>query len=62
MRGIFYLLFRQNGFTVADTGYFVYCNDTTDRETLDGRLELDISMLAIQRGLYSASIARIARQ
>lgn len=39
-------LFRQNDFTVSDTGYFVYCNGRTDREAFDGKLEFDISVLA----------------
>lgn len=42
---IYQWLFRQNGFTVADMGYFVYCNGTTDREAFDGKLEFDISVL-----------------
>ncbi len=38
-------LFRRNDFTVADKGYFVYCNGRTDREAFDGKLEFDISVL-----------------
>lgn len=38
-------LFRRNGFLVADTGYFVYCNGLTDRELFDSKLEFEISVL-----------------
>lgn len=38
-------LFRKNGFTVSDTGYFVYCNGKTDKEAFDGKLEFDIKLL-----------------
>ena len=38
-------LFRQNGFTVSDTGYFVYCNGKTDRKAFDGKLEFDVVLL-----------------
>jgi len=42
---VYQWLFRQNKFTVADTGYFVYVNGKTDRETFDGKLEFDVSIL-----------------
>lgn len=38
-------LFRQNGFKVSNTGYFVYCNGDTDKEAFDGKLEFDIKLL-----------------
>lgn len=38
-------LFRQNGFKVADTGYFVYCNGKRDAEAFDGKLEFDIKLI-----------------
>jgi hypothetical protein len=38
-------LFRQNGFKVQKTGYFVYCNGKTDREAFDGKLEFDIKII-----------------
>lgn len=38
-------LFRRNGFTVSDTGYFVYCNGRTDAEVFDGKLEFDVKLL-----------------
>ncbi len=42
---VYQWLFRQNGFTVSDTGYFVYCNGKTDRAAFDGKLEFDIKIL-----------------
>lgn len=38
-------LFRQNGFKVSNTAYFVYCNGKTDREAFDGKLEFDIKII-----------------
>ena len=38
-------LFRQNGFTVSDTGYFVYVNGKTDREAFDAKLEFDVRII-----------------
>ena len=38
-------LFRQNGFKVARTGYFVYCNGITDKKAFDAKLEFDIKIL-----------------
>lgn len=42
---IYQWLFRQNGFKVSSTGYFVYCNGKTDREAFDGKLEFDIKII-----------------
>lgn len=42
---IYQWLFRQNGFKVSDTGYFVYCNGKTDRKAFDGKLEFDIKLI-----------------
>ena len=42
---VYQWLFRQNGFTVLDTGYFVYVNGKTDVEAFDGKLEFDIKLL-----------------
>ena len=42
---VYQWLFRQNGFTVSPTGYFVYCNGKTDREAFDAKLEFDIKLL-----------------
>jgi hypothetical protein len=41
---IYQWLFRQNGFKVADTGYFVYCNGKKDNEAFNYRLEFDIEI------------------
>ncbi len=38
-------LLRRNGFTVSDTGYFVYCNGRTDREAFDAKLEFDVKII-----------------
>lgn len=42
---IYQWLFKQNGFKVSDTGYFVYVNGKTDREALDGKLEFDTTII-----------------
>jgi hypothetical protein len=42
---VYQWLFRNNGFKVSDTGYFVYCNGKTDRVAFDGKLEFDIKLL-----------------
>lgn len=38
-------LFRQNGFKVSSTGYFVYCNGKRDRQAFDAKLEFDIKLI-----------------
>lgn len=38
-------LFRQNGFAVSSTGYFVYCNGQTDRQAFDGKLEFTVKLI-----------------
>lgn len=42
---IYQWLFRQNGYKVSDTGYFVYANGITDRAAFDGKLEFDIKLI-----------------
>ncbi|MDE2041268.1 MAG: PD-(D/E)XK nuclease family protein [Patescibacteria group bacterium] len=42
---VYQWLFRQNGFNVSSTGYFVYCNGKTDREAFDAKLEFDIDLI-----------------
>ncbi|TAJ15594.1 hypothetical protein EPO56_00970 [Patescibacteria group bacterium] len=42
---IYQWLFRQNGFIVSDTGYFVYANGKTDVAVFDGKLEFDIKVI-----------------
>ncbi len=42
---VYQWLFRKNGFKVAKTGYFVYCNGDTDKEAFDGKLEFDVKII-----------------
>ncbi len=42
---IYQWLLRQKGYTVSDTGYFVYCNGVLDREAFDARLEFDVTLI-----------------
>jgi len=42
---IYQWLFRKNGFTVSDTGYFVYANGRKDREAFDGKLEFTVTII-----------------
>ena len=42
---IYQWLFRQNGFSVSDTAYFVYCNGRTNADRFDKQLLFDISLL-----------------
>ena len=42
---IYQWLFRRNGFNVSSTGYFVYCNGNTGKDTFDARLEFDIKVI-----------------
>lgn len=42
---IYQWLFRQSGFTVSDTAYFVYANGQKDREAFDGKLEFDVKII-----------------
>jgi CRISPR/Cas system-associated exonuclease Cas4 (RecB family) len=42
---VYQWLFRKNGFKVAETGYFVYCNGNADKEAFDGKLEFDIKVI-----------------
>ncbi len=43
---IYQWLFKQNGFKVSDTGYFVYVNGKTDRKAFDAKLEFDVTIIA----------------
>ncbi|MBU0749986.1 PD-(D/E)XK nuclease family protein [Patescibacteria group bacterium] len=38
-------LFRNNGFKVSPTAYFVYANGRADKEAFDGKLEFDVTIL-----------------
>jgi len=42
---IYQWLLRQRGFTVSDTGYFVYANASKDREAFDGKLEFEVTLI-----------------
>ncbi len=42
---VYQWLFRQNGFQVNDTGYFVYANASKDREAFDGKLEFEVTLV-----------------
>ncbi|MCI0680040.1 PD-(D/E)XK nuclease family protein [bacterium] len=42
---VYQWLLRGNGFSVSNTGYFVYANGKRDREAFDGRLEFDITLI-----------------
>jgi hypothetical protein len=42
---IYQWLLRQKGYTVSDTGYFVYCNGDADKEAFDARLEFDVTLI-----------------
>jgi len=42
---IYQWLFRQNGFRVSDTGYFVYCNGDFDKKAFDAKLEFGVKIL-----------------
>lgn len=45
---VYQWLLRNNGLSVSNTGYFVYCNGITDIEAFDGKLEFDISLIAYE--------------
>ncbi|MEI8349882.1 MAG: PD-(D/E)XK nuclease family protein [Candidatus Omnitrophota bacterium] len=42
---IYQWLFRKNGFNVSSTGYFVYCNGLTDRDTFSAKLDFHIKII-----------------
>jgi hypothetical protein len=42
---IYQWLLRQNGFTVSDTGYWVYANASRDKEAFDGQLEFELTLV-----------------
>jgi len=42
---IYRWLFKNNGFKVSDTGYFVYANGKKDREAFDAKLEFDVKII-----------------
>lgn len=42
---VYQWLFRQNGFDVSNTAYFVYANGKTDRKAFDAKLEFDVHII-----------------
>ena len=42
---VYQWLFRKNGFTVSDTGYFVYANAGKDKKAFDGVLEFEVTLI-----------------
>lgn len=42
---IYQWLFRQSGFAVSPTGYFVYVNGKSDAKAFDAKLEFDIALI-----------------
>ena len=42
---VYQWLFRQNGFNVSDTGYFVYANASKDKKAFDGQLEFEVTLV-----------------
>jgi hypothetical protein len=42
---IYQWLLRQRGFTVNDTGYFVYANASKDRKAFDAKLEFEVTLV-----------------
>ena len=42
---VYQWLFRQNGFKVSPTGYFVYANGRLNNEVFDAKLEFDIHVI-----------------
>ncbi|HRY31183.1 MAG TPA: PD-(D/E)XK nuclease family protein [Candidatus Paceibacterota bacterium] len=42
---VYQWLFRQCGFEVSDTGYFVYANGLKDKKSFDNKLEFDLTIL-----------------
>lgn len=42
---VYQWLFKQNDYKVSETGYFVYVNAKTNRESLDGKLDFDVTII-----------------
>lgn len=42
---VYQWLFRQNGFKVSPTGYFLFCNGDADKNSFDGRLEFTLQLI-----------------
>lgn len=46
--GVYAWLLRQNGFTVASEGYFVYANALIKADTFSNRLEFEVTLIPIK--------------
>jgi len=53
---IYQWLLRRNGFSVSDTGYFVYVNGRRDKEAFDAKLEFNVKLIP-----YTGSDAWVGR-
>jgi CRISPR/Cas system-associated exonuclease Cas4 (RecB family) len=42
---VYQWLFQMNGFNVSDTGYFVYVNGDTNKESFSRKLEFDVTVI-----------------
>lgn len=42
---VYQWLLKKNGFNVSKTGYFVYVNGQKDKESFDGKLEFDVTLI-----------------
>lgn len=45
---IYQWLLRQNGLLVSNTGYFVYCNGDSAKETFDAKLEFELTLIGYE--------------
>lgn len=45
---VYQWIFRKSGFSVSDTGYFVFANAGKNRPSFDGRLEFELSIISHQ--------------
>ena len=45
---VYQWLLRKKGYSVSNTGYFVYCNGDTDKQAFDAKLEFDVTLIAYE--------------
>ncbi|HUO55991.1 MAG TPA: PD-(D/E)XK nuclease family protein [Candidatus Paceibacterota bacterium] len=45
---VYQWLLRKNGFTVSNTGYWVYANASKDKAAFDGKLEFELTLVPYQ--------------
>ncbi|MEJ0053199.1 MAG: PD-(D/E)XK nuclease family protein [bacterium] len=43
--GVYQWLLKNNGFSVSNTGYFVYANASSDEDAFDGKLEFEVTVV-----------------